>query len=224
MDLKPHAKLTATLCILLKITIGVTVVAVLAGFYRYYSYSTLPSDVDANEIMLPVDHVNDVLALVQIVLVIIAGITFLRWTYRSNTNLRALSGESMRFTPGWSVGWHFIPIANLWKPYQVMKEIWKVSHKGASTTHSVVGWWWALWIIANYIAGMAINSVEHADDASGYAASALSFIISDGLDMILYVVTLAIVTRIGIAYSQNIVEQTGAANGDSAAASPPPLT
>jgi hypothetical protein len=41
MDLKPHGKLTQTLRVLLKITIAVTAIAVVAGFYDFYSYSTL---------------------------------------------------------------------------------------------------------------------------------------------------------------------------------------
>jgi hypothetical protein len=206
MDIKPHATLTRTLRVLLKITIGVTAFAVLAGFYDFYSYSTLPSDVDANEVMLPSDAVTGIVGLVQVILAIITGITFLRWIYRSNKNLRALSGESMAFTPGWSVGWYFIPIANLWKPYQVMKEIWNVSHKGNATDHGVLGWWWALWLISNFLRRLSFKLVMRADDASSYAASSMTFIISDGLDVILNVVALVMVTRIGIAYSQNIVE------------------
>jgi hypothetical protein len=209
MNPKPHAKLTATLRILLKISIGVTAVAVLAGFYGIYSYATLPSNVDANEIMLPSDHVLDIVTLVQIILGIITGITILWWTYRSNKNLRALSGESMRFTPVWSIAWDFIPIANLWKPYQVMKEIWQVSHKGASTTHSVVKWWWALWLISAYLTGGVFLKEIDYSSASSYAASAMTFIISDVFDVIFYVVTLVMVTRIGAAYSRNIVEQDG---------------
>jgi hypothetical protein len=89
--------------------------------------------------MLPSDVVTGIVGLAQFILAIITGITFLRWIYRSNNNLRALSGESMTFTPGWSVGWYFIPIANLWKPYQVMNEIWKVSHKNNATGHAVLG-------------------------------------------------------------------------------------
>jgi len=123
MDFKPHATLTKTLRVLLKITIGLTVFAVLAGFHDFYTYSTLPSDVDANEVMLPSDAVTGIVGVAQFILAIITGITFLRWIYRSNKNLRSFSGESMTFTPGWSVGWFFIPVANLWKPYQVMKEM-----------------------------------------------------------------------------------------------------
>ena len=224
MDLKPHAKLTGTLRILLKITIGVTAVAVLAGFYDFYSYSTLPSDVDANEIMLPSDAVSGIVGLVQMVLGIVTGVTFLRWIYRSNKNLRMLSDEAMTFTPGWSVGWYFVPFANLYKPYQVMKEIWTVSHKSEASNHAIVGWWWITCLISNFLGRLAFKLVMRADDASGYAASAMRYIISDGLDVVLNVVALAMVTRIGTAYSRNIIEPTGAAYGDSAVASPPPLT
>ncbi|MBK9941554.1 MAG: DUF4328 domain-containing protein [Kouleothrix sp.] len=206
MDLKPHATLTKTLCALLKITIGVLAIAVLTDFYNLYSYSTLSSDVDVNEVILPSDVVVIVVGLIQLILTVITGITFLRWIYRSNKNLRMLSGESMVFTPGWSVGWYFIPIANFYKPYQAMKEIWDISHRNAATDHALVGWWWALWLISNFLGRLAFRLVLRADNVSSYAASAIVYIISDGLDIILTIVALAMVTRIGNAYAQNIVE------------------
>lgn len=224
MDLKPHAKLTTTLRTLLKITIGVTSVAVLTGFYYYYYYSTLPSYIDANETILLSDAVTCIVGQVQFFLAIATGITFLRWIYISNKNLWVLSGESMRFTPGWSVGWFFIPIANLYKPYQVMKEIWRVSHKSNVTDHAVVGWWWALWLISTYLGQFAFKLTMRAEVAGDYAASAMTYIISDGIYVILSVVALAMVTRIGAAYSRNNLEPTGATYRGSAAVSPPPLT
>ena len=80
-------------------------------------------------------------------------VMFCVWTYRMNANIHALGAANLRFTPGWAVGWYFIPIANLWKPYQVMKEIWRASknpsgwHDEASS--SIVGYWWFWWIISN---------------------------------------------------------------------------
>ena len=210
MEIKPHAKLTRTLRFFLKITIGVTAIAVLAGVYDFFSYFSLPAEVDANEVVLPSDAVVGIVGLVQFIIAIVTGITFLRWIYRSNKNLRALSGESMVFTPGWSVGWFFIPIAVLWKPYQVMKEIWNVSHKSIIADHALVKWWWALWLVSNFLGRLAFKVVIRADDASGYATSAMTFIISDGLDVVLNVVALTMVTRIGEAYSKNIVEHAGA--------------
>ena len=266
MNLQPHAELTRTLRILLKITIGVSAVAILLGLYQFSlpSDSTLPSDFDAISLITPsnvVAVISIVVAVivgwVDLVLVIVTVTTFLLWVYRSNENLRALSGESMTFTPGWSVGWYFIPIVCLWKPYQVMKEIWNVSHKSKTvmyrdaksvakprvrdtdtdfdgsgqdlvrlrqhalaaghlrhrvdtTNHGVVRWWWALWLIS--IPSLCLPS-------SGFWYS-----ISNGFDVILTVVALTLVTRIGAAYSRNIVEPIGAAYVGSATASPPPLT
>jgi hypothetical protein len=46
---------------------------------------------------------------------------------RANRNARALGATGMRFTPGWCVGWYFVPIMNLFRPYQAMKEIWMAS-------------------------------------------------------------------------------------------------
>lgn len=58
-----------------------------------------------------------------------------------------------------------------------------------------------------------------ADDASNYAASATIYIVSDGLDVILNVEALAMVTRIGDTHSRNFVEPTGTAYGAAAGTS-----
>src|SRR5579885_27683 len=56
-----------------------------------------------------------------------ALIVFLAWVYRASRNARALGAEGMKYTPGWSVGWFFVPFANLVLPYLVMREIWQAS-------------------------------------------------------------------------------------------------
>jgi len=55
------------------------------------------------------------------------SILFLMWIYRANSNARQLGAQGMKFSPGWSVGFYFIPILWFWKPYQAMKEIWQAS-------------------------------------------------------------------------------------------------
>lgn len=206
MEIKPLGGLTKTLSTLIQLTITVTALAVLADIYDYYSYANLPPDVDPNEVILPSDTVTGIIGLIQTILAIVTGITFLMWIYRTNKNLHALSGEDMIFTPGWAVGWYFIPIACFYKPYQVMKEIWKVSHKNQAMTDPIVGWWWTLWLISNFLGRLAFKLVIRADDAAGYAASAITYIVSDGLDVILNIVALLLVTRIWTAYSTNIIE------------------
>src|SRR5512133_3434057 len=52
------------------------------------------------------------------------------WQHHAQANAVVLSGGGLRFTPGWAVGWWFIPIANLWKPFQTVRELWRASHGG----------------------------------------------------------------------------------------------
>lgn len=65
------------------------------------------------------------IALLQGLAFLATMIVFLVWTYRSNANLRASTNKVLEFRPGWAVGWYFVPIACLWKPYQAMKELWR---------------------------------------------------------------------------------------------------
>lgn len=58
---------------------------------------------------------------------ILCGVLILRWIYRANYNARQIGAAGMTFSPGWSVGWYFVPIAAFWKPYQAMKEIWRAA-------------------------------------------------------------------------------------------------
>jgi hypothetical protein len=88
-----------------------------------------------------------------IVLSLVTGIVWLVWQHRSQTNLRTAGLRSLAFTPAWAVGWWFIPIANLWKPFQATRELFKASAGGErwweTRTPALLGWWWAGWIAFN---------------------------------------------------------------------------
>lgn len=51
----------------------------------------------------------------------------------------------MEFTPGWAVGWFFVPIANLFKPYQVVAEIYRASDPSADPDY------WSLAEVPRYL-------------------------------------------------------------------------
>ena len=59
---------------------------------------------------------------------IIYFVLFLAWLYRTSLNCsNFVHNDQMRFSPGWCVAYYFIPLVNLWRPYQCMKEIAQVS-------------------------------------------------------------------------------------------------
>lgn len=86
----------------------------------------------------------------QSILITIATVFFFILVYRACKNLYAFGEERLKYSPGWSVGWFFIPFANLGMPYVVMAEIMK---KSVSSTLSIddrrkpsvvrVVLWWA---------------------------------------------------------------------------------
>jgi hypothetical protein len=78
-----------------------------------------------------------------------AGVAWLMWQHRSQSNLRGLGVADLRFTPGWAVGWWLIPFANIVMPYQTMRELTKASDPNAGAvdwkarpTPSILPLWW----------------------------------------------------------------------------------
>ena len=82
-----------------------------------------------------------------------AALCLLFWIFRANKNAAALSGLPLDHSPGWAVGWFFVPFANWWKPFEVMREIYKASrtpHEWRKAKRAaIVGWWWGVYLIGS---------------------------------------------------------------------------
>ena len=124
-----------------------------------------------------VEGAENLQALIGIPFIIIEVIGFIfggMWIYRMNYNARCLGAIQMRFTPGWSVGWYFIPLALLWKPYQAMKEIYlktynlntKVSQ--INNTPIFFAFWWTCWIIGSAFDTAGSRLSEEADSLDSF--------------------------------------------------------
>lgn len=87
------------------------------------------------------------------------------WIYRGHANLRA-AGYEKQFTPGWAVGWFFVPFANLVMPFRAMRELWNLSHNLVNSQDapapSELTKWWACWLIGNILSnvGLQLESLE----------------------------------------------------------------
>ena len=87
-------------------------------------------------------------------------VLFCIFSFRSAKNLKNWNVREFETSPGWAVGWYFIPIANLWKPYGVMDQIWSGSQAILSKTTSApsyMGVWWACWIISNIVSNLSFR-------------------------------------------------------------------
>jgi hypothetical protein len=82
---------------------------------------------------------------------IVTIVAFCMWIHRVYRNLPALGAGGLRFSPRNAVGGWFVPILNWWYPYKVVREVWQQSAP-AGQGWALLKVWWALWLLANYVA------------------------------------------------------------------------
>lgn len=153
-------------------TAGVALLDILVGFIQImdpYAFVFTETDEIPGWLMLV-----GLAALLQFPIFIATVIAFLLWEYRAHSNLNALKPENLEFTPGWAVGWWFVPFLNLFKPFQAMREIWWESDPDgvnfndeptflSASLHSAPGFmtiWWAFWIISNIANNLASRAFD----------------------------------------------------------------
>lgn len=93
-----------------------------------------------------------VISVATLVVAAVCGILFFKFLGRANHNATALGAEDISATPGWTIGYFFVPVVNLWRPYQILQEIWKASAPESGPWQnrpgsSLIGWWWALRLV-----------------------------------------------------------------------------
>lgn len=154
---------------------------------------------------LTLDVVLGVLGLTEFGVFLATGILFLVWFCRAYRNLPALGARDLMATPGWAVGWFFVPIACLFRPFQVATEIWKASDpavpgtdkssRDAMPTWSILGLWWFAWLISEVMDRVSMQATIHPDMSNAAMASQI-LAISSVLNMVAAVFALLVVRSI----------------------------
>lgn len=157
------------------------------------------------------DSRQQIVGILYLAAFVVTGFAFLKWIYRCNANCHGFGAQGMRFTPGWSIGFYFIPFLNLYKPYQAMKEIWKVSTNPSDWQNvpgaSLLGIWWALWLISGIAGQVSFRMALQADSITTLQASTGAAILSEFLDIPLILAALSLVAAI-FAKQEQLVENT----------------
>lgn len=175
--------------ILLGITVGLDLVAVGSDLAEI----GLLSRVEAGAVVTMAEaEANDdrqaAIGLLQTAVLIATAIAFLMWLYRVRRNLTALGVKGLRFTPGWSVGWWFVPIMNVFRPFQIVNEAWQASDPGAAGDDwpsaryaPLIGGWWVLFVISGFVGNFAARMFLRGDTASELIAASWVYVGSEGL-------------------------------------------
>lgn len=194
---------TTWLTRLLWLGILVDIIAVLFGLSEIWLLSDIESASYAYDMTAAANR-NDVrqgaIGIVQLAIWLAQAVTILTWIWLANKNVRSLGAKDMEFTPGWAVGWYFIPIANLWKPYQAMAEIWRASSgaadwKSSEASGALAGWWIA-WLAANLLGRLSFKLTMNAQAITEIKNASMVTTAADVASIVLSVLFLEIVREV----------------------------
>lgn len=174
-QLRPNDQRAKNAIILIWIVMGLEFVSFISS---YFQYDLLQSISDGKFLSQEAADANDtrerIVGLISIVAYIVSCVTFIQWFRRAYYNLHLIKPGHLSHSEGWAAGSWFVPFINLYRPYQIMKELYleteiilsqKIKDFKNITTY-VLGIWWTLWIINNFVGqfvfryGMAAETVD----------------------------------------------------------------
>jgi len=204
MGFRDPSKITRILTTILWASLALDCIAVLSGLLEYHLLQEMQSGAITGSDMNTAANADDsrqrLIGIGQVATYVVTVIVFGRWIYVLNANKIPLGASGLQFTPGWAVGWFFIPFANLWKPYQAMKELWLVSadplHWQQQERGQLLPWWWFLWLLANILGQMSFRLSLHATDMSDFVAANVVSDLADSTSIALEIVAILLVGQI----------------------------
>lgn len=122
-------KLRRSISSALWIALGLTPIAFAIDIFQYFVLIDIHNQnfADVEEMRLRAeasDRNQIIIGAVQLLVWLAVAFLWAFWTFKSNKLARSLGAKDMKYSPGWSVGWYFIPLLNLIKPYLALKEIY----------------------------------------------------------------------------------------------------
>jgi hypothetical protein len=99
---------------------------------------------------------------------------WLAWFRRAYLNLPALGARRLRYRPWWTVGAWLLPVFSLFRPKQVLNDIWRASDpdlppEQAATWRKrpvaeLLGWWWLAFVTSILVRSITTDAVHAAAD------------------------------------------------------------
>lgn len=159
-DLRPNGQRAKNAITLIWIVLALEIVSLISGYLQYDLLQTAANGAEiSTETVVTNDTREQIIGVLYLIGYIVSTVTFIQWFRRAYFNLH-LKADHLNHTEGWAAGSWFVPIICLYRPYQIMKELYQKTKElltkkdvGFNPTFSTtaLSWWWALWIISNII-------------------------------------------------------------------------
>jgi hypothetical protein len=205
--LKPNEQRAKTAVLLIWIIFALEALSLISN---YFEYELLKMIANGGEIELSTANENDLrqqlIAVVYIIAYVISAVAFIQWFRRAYFNLHTKI-DNLTDTEGWAAGAWFIPIISLYKPYQIMKEMYertakllgnKLQNYEQSNTNHLLGLWWTLWIINNILEQVVFRYSEQAETIDELLNSSIISMLSAIIGIPLAIITVRVIKQYAV--------------------------
>ena len=140
---------------------------------------------------------------------------WLAWFRRAYLNLPALGARRLRFRPWWAVGAWLLPVFSLFRPKQVLNDVWRASDPDLPADQAdtwrrrpvaeLLGWWWLAFLASVLVRSITTEAVHGAADFmllgllperfDRFQASAGMQVVADLLTVVCALLALRVVRR-----------------------------
>jgi hypothetical protein len=140
---------------------------------------------------------------------------WLAWFRRAYLNLPALGARRLRFRPWWAVGAWLLPVFSLFRPKQVLNDVWRASDPDLPADQAdtwrrrpvaeLLGWWWLAFLASVLVRSITTEAVHGAADFmllgllperfDRFQASAGMQVVADLLTVVCALLAVAVVRR-----------------------------
>lgn len=161
----------------LRVSLGTDVVLIVCGLINLSLFTRLAAgEPVVDDQVTAIGTATIIIGVTSSVVAVVTAVLFIRWLLQARRNAVALGADGLvhsRHTAAWS--W-FIPIINLFLPYQVVKEIWQASDPAPEPpleakrgVPAVLPVWWAFWVAASLLAQLGFRMNLDLGEASDWA-------------------------------------------------------
>lgn len=196
--MKPNEQRAKTAIILI---IVVMIFSVISLFSDSLEYGLLTSSEITSEAAESNDTRQRIIAIFSLIAYIISIVTFISWFRRAYYNLHSKINNLDNSEAAAAYSW-FIPIVNLYKPQNIMKEIFEetelfleqnIEKYNTPTNISKVQLWWTFWIVVNILSNIQFRMSLNADTIDELINSNIFSMVVTILSIPLAIVTINVI-------------------------------
>ena len=166
VNLKQNSGRAQQLIVVSWILLGASVLSILSDFLQYnllWGGKQNESSYEMNDLR------QSVIGLLFLGVIIVHIVLFILWFRRAYYNIHQVEDLNPKYDEASaSIAW-FIPILNLFRPCQIMLDIWEKTQINTERLSDrigtqVVGWWWAMHLTTNILSNISFRMMNAAQD------------------------------------------------------------